>query len=75
MNVKILINEMIPVYETDTGERVVDGRELHDFLEVGRDFTNWIKDRIEKYGFIVEEDFSPILAKPLKAEGHEQITY
>lgn len=32
---KILINEMIPVYETDTGERVVDGRELHDFWKLG----------------------------------------
>lgn len=60
---KVLTNELLPVYETDIGERIVDGRELHAFLEVGRDFTNWIKDRIEKYGFVAREDFSPILAK------------
>lgn len=60
---KIIANELIPVYETDLGEKVVDGRELHEFLGVGRDFTNWIKDRIDKYDLIEGEDFSPILAK------------
>lgn len=60
---KVLTNELLPVYETDQGERIVDGRELHEFLKVGRDFTNWIKDRIEKYGFSEGDDFSPILAK------------
>jgi len=60
---RLISNELVPVYESDKGERVVDGRELHQFLEVGRDFTNWIKDRIDKYGFIEGDDFSPILAK------------
>jgi anti-repressor protein len=63
MEMRLITNELVPVYETDTGEKVVDGRELHQFLEVGRDFTNWIKDRIEKYGFIENDDFSPVLAK------------
>lgn len=63
MSKKIIANELLPVYETDQGEKIVDGRELHLFLKVGRDFTNWIKDRIEKFGFIEGEDFSPILAK------------
>lgn len=31
--------------------QTVDGRALHAFLEVGRDFTNWIKGRIQTYGF------------------------
>lgn len=63
MNKKIIANELLPVYQTDSGEKVVDGRELHEFLKVGRDFTNWIKDRIQKYGFVEGEDFSPVLAK------------
>lgn len=41
----------------------VNARDLHRVLEVGRDFSNWIKDRIEKYGFIESKDFSPNLAK------------
>lgn len=35
----------------------VDARELHQFLGVGKDFTNWIKDRISKYGFAEKTDF------------------
>lgn len=35
----------------------VDARELWFFLGVGRDFTNWIKERVAKYGFIEDVDF------------------
>ena len=43
---------------------LVNARELHTRLQVGRDFSNWIKSRIEDYGFIENEDFirSPKLA-------------
>lgn len=47
-------------------QQTVNARELHEFLEVGKDFSNWIKDRIEKYGFVENVDyvrFSPNLAK------------
>lgn len=60
---RIVANELIPVYETDRGERVVDGRELHTFLEVGRDFSTWMRERIEKYEFVEGKDFSPVLGK------------
>ena len=59
---KLIRNELLPIYETDRGEKIVDGRELHEFLQIGRDFSNWIKDRIRKYGFVMSEDFSPIPA-------------
>ena len=35
----------------------VNARDLHAFLEVGKDFSNWIKDRIAQYGFIEDHDF------------------
>lgn len=41
----------------------IDGRELHEFLEVGRDFPTWFKDKVEKYGFVEGEDFSPKTGK------------
>jgi phage anti-repressor protein len=37
--------------------QAVDARELHTFLEVRRDFSNWIKARIEKYGFQEGADY------------------
>ena len=38
-------------------------RDLHQFLQVGKDFSNWIKDRIANYGFQEGLDFSPISGK------------
>ncbi len=37
---------------------LVSARGLHQFLEVGRDFTTWIKGRISKYDFGENTDFS-----------------
>ena len=60
---------MLPtVTERPIGEAsvpTVDARELHAFLGVGRDFTNWIKDRLATYGFAEGVDFvtHPVLAK------------
>ena len=35
----------------------VNARELHSFLEVGKVFASWIKDRIEQYNFIENLDY------------------
>ncbi len=37
--------------------RTVSARTLHEFLEVGRDFSNWIRARIKQYGFEENRDF------------------
>lgn len=37
--------------------QTVNARDLHAFLEVGKDFSTWIKDRIEQYGFAENVDF------------------
>ncbi len=47
---------LITITEQDN-KQVVNARELHQFLEVGKDFTNWIKGRINQYGFTENEDF------------------
>lgn len=62
-NLKQIESGLIPVYESEKGSRLVNVRELHAFLEVGRDFTTWIKDRIEKYGFIENQDYILTLTK------------
>lgn len=49
----------ILVKETVNG-RVVSARELHEFLGVGRDFSNWIRTRISKYKFQESIDFQVI---------------
>lgn len=44
----------------DETQQTVNARELHSFLEVGKDFSTWIKDRIEKYGFVEDVDYVKI---------------
>ena len=48
---------LINVWQTEKGNQAVSGRDLYNFLEVGREFANWIKGRIEKYGFVENKDF------------------
>jgi len=51
------MTELISIKEYK-GQKVINARELHYFLESRRDFSTWIKDRIEKYGFIENQDYS-----------------
>jgi len=57
MNFKILEHGLIPIYENEKKERLVNARELHETMKIGKDFTTWIKDRIKKYYFIENEDY------------------
>ena len=54
------MNELIKIEKSNVGGdliETVNARELHQFLEVGRDFSTWIKGRIEQYGFIGDVDY------------------
>ena len=42
----------------ENGRQLVDARELHEFLESKQQFGDWIKDRINKYGFIENEEYT-----------------
>jgi phage anti-repressor protein len=56
------MNELIKVAE-DGSEQAVSARDLYKALEVRRDFSNWIKGRIEEYGFVEDEDYHIIALK------------
>ncbi len=52
----VLRNDVIPIYDHNS-ERIINARELHEFLHVGKDFSNWIKDRIDRYDFTENEEY------------------
>lgn len=62
-NLTILENGLIPVMQDEKNNKLVNARKLHEFLEVGTKFADWIKDRIKKYGFIENEDFIHVSEK------------
>ncbi len=49
-------NEIVKIVENN-GKKTVDARELHQFLGSKRQFGNWIKQRIEQYDFVENQDF------------------
>jgi phage anti-repressor protein len=49
--------------DTKNEEFPIDGRELWEKLESGQKFADWVKDRIEKYGFTAGQDFFVKLRK------------
>lgn len=58
-----MTTSLVPVFSGGLDGRtqqLCDARDLHTFMNVGRDFSTWIKDRIEQYGFAEGEDYSPI---------------
>lgn len=50
--------------------QMVDGRLLHDFLQVGRDFSSWMRDRIAEFEFVDGEDFVTVAAPPMRGAGN-----
>ncbi len=53
-------NNLIPITTASIGgdqQQGVNARDLHQFLEVGKDFSNWIKDRINQFDFVEGVDF------------------
>lgn len=50
------MNEIIEIKNTAEGS-VVSARELHQFLESKQEFSHWVKNRIDKYGFEENKDF------------------
>lgn len=56
-NLMIFNNEIIPVYTTDVGEKVVIGRELHERLQISSKYADWFKNMCG-YGFTEGTDFS-----------------
>ena len=50
------MEEIIKITEKN-GRKAVNARELHQFLGNKREFATWIKQRIEQYGFVENQDF------------------
>lgn len=57
---KVIESELVPVYETSTGEKVVYGTELHEALGVKSRFNDWIRNRLNDCESIENEDYETL---------------
>lgn len=72
------LHSLIPVQQQQDGGLIqtVNARELHAFLEVRTRFNDWIRDRIEHYLFIENQDFAIITENPVKiGRGRPSVEY
>jgi len=72
------MNALIKIKEQDN-KQVVSARELHEFLGSKKDFSSWIKTRIDRYGFKENEDFVMLTQSGEQSKssrgGHNKIDY
>ena len=66
---KLLENELVPVYITSTGEKVVYGTELHAALEVKTKYADWVSRRFYECEGIENEDYETCFSN-LGSENH-----
>ncbi len=59
-NLKIIENDLVPVYETSTGEKVVYGSELHNILAVKSPYREWSMRRLNDCDAIENEDYDSV---------------
>lgn len=62
------MDELIPIQLTDIGGEQIqtcNARELHKFLGIGKDFSNWVKAQIERAAFAENVDYIKISGKSL----------
>ena len=59
-SLKIIENELVPVYETSTGEKVVYGSELHTVLGAPSIYREWSKRRLTDIDAVENEDYTTV---------------
>lgn len=62
-NLKVIESELVPVYETDKGIKVVYGTELFRCLGSKRQYTDWIKERLSECDAEENKDFQSFSQK------------
>jgi phage anti-repressor protein len=66
---KLIESGLIKVYETEKGEKVVNGRELHEGLENKRQYADWVKQRLIEVDAVENEDYISISQNCEKPSG------
>ena len=70
------MTQLIPLHsQTIDGNAVetVSARELHEFLESKQDFSTWIKNRIEQYDFVENQDYTLFHKKMEQVSGAKHL--
>ena len=70
------MNELISLTQSAINgelQQTVNARELHAFLESKQDFSTWIKNRVEQYDFVENQDFILLHKKMEQVSGAKHL--
>lgn len=76
-NLAVFNQDLIPVYTTDTGEKVVLGRELHEKLGIKTAYKDWFPRMVEygkDEGFKERQDFNSLKIERVQKEGNRNVS-
>lgn len=59
-DLRVIESELVPVYVTSTGEKVVYGTELHEALDVKSNYREWSKRRLAECDAVENKDFQGV---------------
>lgn len=62
------IEEVIKVTTNSKGKKLVSARDLYNFLEVKSRYNDWINNRIKKYEYLEEIDYTKILVQCVRGQ-------
>ncbi|MGP4038365.1 phage antirepressor KilAC domain-containing protein [Gracilibacillus sp. D59] len=65
------MSDLIPTIN-ESDRILVSGRDLHEFLEIGTQYTKWF-DRMKDYAFVENTDFVEVSQKKLTSHGREHV--
>lgn len=70
------MNQLIKTTTNENGEIIVNGRELHEFLEVKSNYSTWF-ERMTEYGFVENTDYVLLsnFEKQSGSGGHNKIDH
>ena len=68
MEINKNLGALLPINESN-GNQAVNARDLHAFLEVGRDFPTWMKDQIERCDLVENQDYEDFPEKGENPKG------
>jgi phage anti-repressor protein len=66
MNLTIFKNEVIPVYETELGNKVVKATELYQFLKVKERYNGWMDRKMKDHQLSENKDYCNFTEKTVK---------
>jgi len=66
--------ERLPILQREN-DSWINGRNLHEQLKVGRDYSNWMKEQLDELDVEEGKEFTPSKAKTSKQGGRPKIEY